>query len=275
MMMHLRWPRRLASTFRIDRASAMRLQAAVRRHPPAHGHSDRLKSVMFLERVMLRAMTQRKFRAAALRKQTRGDVPGAMRRRLFVNEGSMDIWDMVTHSKWMDLYRRVEHMYVDLREAFQVEAVKKAELKEMTAYEDRLYNDVTRGGGGGLVRELGGQKVATKKLVDVQVRLTALKGEAESSKELVQRLSRDIKWMWTGGWDSLASEELLVQGGHLQCVKGEHVSLAKRYEHDKRMEGARGLIGKLKGKHSDSTWWVEFVASGKKLPFSVGGENHP
>ena len=228
LVMRMMWPRKVSSSFRIERASAVRLQGALQRLSPNRCHIRELASVMMLERIMLRAMIQRKYRAASFRKHTRGDVPTAMTRPLFVQEGDMDQWDLATITKWKEMYLSAEQMYVDLRESFKVEAVKKAQLKELTLYEDRLYNDVTRGGGGGLVRELGGQKNAKKRLVDIQGQLETLKVESQSAQDKVERLSRDIKWMWTGGWDSLAAQELLVQDAHMYCNKGEFVCLAKR-----------------------------------------------
>lgn len=228
LVMRMMWPRKVSSSFRIERASAVRLQGALQRLSPNRGHIRELASVMMLERIMLRAMIQRKYRAASFRKHTRGDVPTAMTRSLFVQEGDMDQWDLATITKWKEMYLSAEQMYVDLRESFKVEAVKKAQLKELTLYEDRLYNDVTRGGGGGLVRELGGQKNAKKRLVDIQGQLETLKVESQSAQDKVERLSRAIKWMWTGGWDSLAAQELLVQDAHMYCNKGEYVCLAKR-----------------------------------------------
>lgn len=228
IVLRMRWPRKVSSPFRIERASAMRLQGALQRLSPNHRHAHVLTSVMMLERIMLRAMIQRKYRAASFRKHTRGDVPGAMARHLFVQEGDMDQWDVATIKKWKDMFLSVEQMYVDLRESFKVEAVKKGELQELTLFEDRLYNDVTRGGGGGLVRELGGQKNAKKRLVDIQGQLETLKVESQSAQDKVERLSREIKWMWTGGWDSLAAQEMLVQDAHMFCNKGEYVCLAKR-----------------------------------------------
>jgi hypothetical protein len=228
LVMRMSWPRKLSSPFRIERASAVRLQGALQRLSPNRGHVRVLASVMVLERTMLRAMTQRKYRAASFRKHTRGDVPRAMTRPLFVQEGDMDQWDLATITKWKEMYLSAEQMYVDLRESFKVEAVKKAQLKELTLYEDRLYNDVTRGGGGGLVRELGGQKNAKKRLVDIQGQLETLNVESKSAQDKVERLSRDIKWMWSGGWDSLAAQELLVQDAHMYCNKGEYVCLATR-----------------------------------------------
>ena len=86
-------------------------------------------------------------------------------------------------------------------------------LQELVAYEEQLYNDVTRAGGGGLVRKLGGQRAASRVLEDTQAKVSDLYEVQLKHKEKVERTQKDIKWMFTGNWDSLISCEEFVQVG--------------------------------------------------------------
>jgi hypothetical protein len=87
------------------------------------------------------------------------------------------------------------------------------------------------GGGGGLVRTLGGMHKAKKVLEETQGHLEELKKDCIKCKESVQRLSGSIEWAWVGGWDSLGAKELLVQEGHVRCAKDAYVALASRCVH--------------------------------------------
>lgn len=222
------WPRRLGGGFRIMAACAKRLQGVMRRYETNSEHSLFRRSVLVVSWRLRMALCQRKFEQAKRREETRADMPRAMRRTLFLDRKSMDLWDKIVDDQWHEVFRGLESTYRQLRDATSMETHKRKELKDLIAYEDRLFNDLERGGGGGLVRALGGPAKARKKFGECQDALLQLKTQCMKLKEQVERCLREIKWAFTGGWDSLNSQELLVQDGQLRCTKDAHVTVASR-----------------------------------------------
>jgi hypothetical protein len=224
----VRWPRKFGPQFHIFQTCAHRIEAAIQRQGSRNLHIHRKDSASILKCMCRRALCQRKYRLASLRKETRVDVPAGVRRRFFVDESEMDIWDVATQTSWKDMYMDVEDMYVQLRQVNTDEIKLIKQLKETREYEDQLYQDVHRGGGGGIVRTLGGMSKAKKVLEETQTRLQQLKEECAKAKDTINRISRGIEWAWMGGWESLSAKELLVQEGHVQCAKDAYVTLASR-----------------------------------------------
>jgi hypothetical protein len=224
----VRWPRKFGPQFHILCTCARRIEAAILRRNCRLQHTSRKDSAGLIKRMCKRALYQRRYRLASLRKETRIDVPAGVRRRFFVDESEMDIWDTATQATWKGMYMDVEGMYVQLRQACTDETKLVKQLKETREYEDQLYNDVHRGGGGGLVRTLGGMHKAKRVLEETQSRLQQLKEDCAKAKDTISRVSRGIEWAWMGGWESLGATELLVQEGHVQCAKDAYVALASR-----------------------------------------------
>ncbi len=54
-------------------------------------------------------------------------------------------------------YRSLEELNHQLRDRQKEVEIIQKEYEDTVQYEDHLYQDLTRGGGGGLVRKLGGQ----------------------------------------------------------------------------------------------------------------------
>eukprot|EP00802_Teleaulax_amphioxeia_P010898 Tamp_10928.p1 GENE.Tamp_10928~~Tamp_10928.p1 ORF type:complete len:637 (+),score=131.21 Tamp_10928:35-1912(+) len=271
--LRLRWPRRLGSAFRVSVACARRLQGVLRRRAPREAYVQRSGSVLNLVQFCVRrAVIERKFRYALRRDALQVDISAVVRRRLFLNEDEMDFIDKATYAEYLDMFRNVEAQYQQLRVHQKNLAATEAEYKALAEYEDTLYNDLTRGGGGGLVRKLGGQRAAKKVLLDTQASLEDMDKTRRKHKEAVQRVQKDIKWSYEGNWDSLVSTEEFVQDGHLRCCAGEYVTIADRYKENPRFSALCNDIGKLTKRHSEGAWFVTFELSGCKQGFAAGGE---
>ena len=208
----LRWPRRLCSAFRVSVACTTRLQGAVRRYTPREAYVAQSSGVLNLVQYCVRrAIVERKYRYALRRDALRVNIPAAVRRSLFLHEEEMDFIDKARYAEYLEMFKQVEALYQQLRVHQKELAATEAEYKALTVYEGTLYNDLTRGGGGGLVRKLGGQRAAKKVLQDTQDQLEAMEKTRRNQKESVQRLLKDIKWKYEGNFDSLVATEEFVQ----------------------------------------------------------------
>jgi len=147
-----------------------------------------------------------------------------------------------------------------------------AEKSELTTYEAKLYHDIERGGGGGLVRQLGGQKAAKRKLDESTDRLKELTKQLRKTMDTEERLQRQRRLMYEGHIESLISTEEFVEEGHIRCAPGEYVTVATRYKNNPRFREVANDIGKLVKRHTEGSWWVNFELRKKTMGFYVGGE---
>lgn len=271
--LQLRWPRRLGSAFRVSVACTKRLQGALRRYTPRESYVAQSSGVLNLVQYCVRrAIVERKYRYALRRDALRVNIPAAVRRSLFLHDEEMDFIDKARYAEYLEMFKRVEALYQQLRVHQKALAATETEYKTLTTYEDTLYNDLTRGGGGGLVRKLGGQRAAKKVLQDTQDNLEAMDKTRRNQKESVQRLLKDIKWKYEGNFDSLVATEEFVQDGHLRCFPGEYVAIADRYKDNPRFKALSNDIGVLTQRHSEGAWFVSFDLTGCKQGFAAGGE---
>ena len=221
----LMWPRRLGSWFRISVACASRLQATARRMEPRSAYVAQSSGALnVLQYSVQRAIVERKFRFCLRRQALMERIDEVVKRSLFLDEREMDFMDHERYGEYLRMRRKLEGLYLQLREAQMLLLQSETEHKQVVAYEDKLYNDLTRGGGGGLVRQLGGQRAARKVLDETQHNMERLQAACQSRKDLVSRLGKDIKWMFEGNFDSLLACEELVQDGHLRCCPGRSIS---------------------------------------------------
>ena len=175
VQIHLRWPRRLGSAFRVSVACAKRLQGALRRHDARTRHREASSATRnLLQYCVRRAVIERKYRFALRRDALQLHVPTVVRGSLFLREEEMDRVDRARYAQLLSKRLELEVLYQKLRSNQNVLAKTEKDYKEMVEYEDKLYKDLTRGGGGGLVRKLGGQKAASKALEDAQASLALL-----------------------------------------------------------------------------------------------------
>lgn len=217
----LMWPRRLGSWFRISVACASRLQATARRMEPRSAYVAQSSGALnVLQYSVRRAIVERKFRFCLRRQALMERIDEVVKRSLFLDEREMDFMDHERYGEYLRMRRKLEGLYLQLREAQMLLVQIETEHKQVVAYEDKLYNDLTRGGGGGLVRQLGGQRAARKVLDETQHNMERLQAACQTRKDLVSRLGKDIKWMFEGNFDSLLACEELVQDGHLRCCPG-------------------------------------------------------
>jgi hypothetical protein len=173
--MQLRWPRRLGSAFRVSVACAKRLQGVLRRYDARTRHREASSATRnLLQYCVRRAVVERKYRFALRRDALQLHVPTVVRGSLFLREEEMDRVDRARYAQLLSKRLELEVLYQKMRSNQNVLAKTEKDYKEIVEYEDKLYKDLTRGGGGGLVRKLGGQKAATKALEDAQASLALL-----------------------------------------------------------------------------------------------------
>jgi hypothetical protein len=147
----------------------------MRRHDARTRHCEATGAARIsLQYSVRRAIMERKYRFALRRDALQLHVPAVVRGSLFLHEESMDMVDRARYAQLLSKRRELEELYQAMRANQSVLEKTDHDYKEMVDYEDKLYKDLTRGGGGGLVRKLGGQKAATKVLEDTQTSLAAL-----------------------------------------------------------------------------------------------------
>jgi hypothetical protein len=154
----MNFPRRF-SDFGMKRACAQRLQAVFRRTEPHMHYRQMIPAGVCIGGGAMRALCEWKYRRVLTRKSLQKDMPATVRRRMFVDVARLDPLNTATYEGWMATFRRLQGLCAENHEAKRIEADTKAAYKELVDYEARLYNDIERGGGGGLVRTLGGVKV--------------------------------------------------------------------------------------------------------------------
>ncbi len=132
---------------------------------------------------------ERKYRFALRRDALQLHVPAVVRGSLFLHEEGMDMVDQARYAQLLAKRRELEDLYHAMRANQSVLEKTDHDYKEIVEYEDKLYKDLTRGGGGGLVRKLGGQKAAAKVLEDTQASLAAL-----ASLRLTQKVCPARGW---------------------------------------------------------------------------------
>jgi hypothetical protein len=154
----MNFPRRF-SDFGMKRACAQRLQAVFRRTEPHMHYRQMIPAGVCIGGGAMRALYEWKYRRVLTRKSLQKDMPATIRRRMFVDAARLDPLNTATYDGWMATFRRLQGLCAENHEVKRIETDTKAAYKELVDYEARLYNDIERGGGGGLVRTLGGVKV--------------------------------------------------------------------------------------------------------------------